>query len=160
MDRINGIIRNACYQECLQKNRAHEETRIFCRHDMAHFLDVARLAWIENLDRGSGIDRELVYAAALLHDCGRFRQYEDAVPHEQASGELAAGILEACGFTPEEKEEILAAILRHRDKEMAEERGLSGLIYRADKQSRSCFACPAEGECDWSREKKNLLLRR
>ncbi len=29
MDRINGIIRNACYQECLQKNRAHEETRIF-----------------------------------------------------------------------------------------------------------------------------------
>ena len=80
-------------------------------------------------------------------------------PHEQASGELAAGILEACGFTPEEKEEILAAILRHRDKEMAEERGLSGLIYRADKQSRSCFACPAEGECDWSREKKNLLLR-
>ena len=70
MDRINGIIRNACYQECLQKNRAHEETRIFCRHDMAHFLDVARLAWIENLERGSGIDRELVYAAALCMTAG------------------------------------------------------------------------------------------
>lgn len=94
MDRINGIIRNACYQECLQKNRAHEETRIFCRHDMAHFLDVARLAWIENLERGSGIDRELVYAAALLHDCGRYRQYEDAVPHEQASGGAGCGNFE------------------------------------------------------------------
>ena len=42
------------------KNRKYEEERIFCRHDMSHFLDVARLSWIENLERGLEIEKELI----------------------------------------------------------------------------------------------------
>ena len=75
-----GILHNPRYRECVEKNRKYEEERIFCRHDMSHFLDVARLSWIENLEKGLGIEKELIYAAALLHDCGRFRQYEDGTP--------------------------------------------------------------------------------
>lgn len=160
MDRINRIVSNSCYQDCLRRNRAHEETRIFCKHDMDHFLDVARLAWIENLERNGGADRELIYAAALLHDCGRYRQYEEGIPHEQASAELAEDILPSCGFTDKESKDIMEAVRRHRNQAVAEDSGLSGLIYRADKRSRCCFACPAAEACDWSREKKNLLLLR
>ena len=62
-----------------------EASREFCRHDVTHFLDVARLAWIENLERGLGVSKEEIYAAALLHDIGRHLQYEKGIPHDEAS---------------------------------------------------------------------------
>ena len=30
--------------------------------------------------------------------------------------------------------------------------------YDADKISRVCYACPAEKDCNWSREKKNQKI--
>ena len=33
------------------------------------------------------LDKEIVYGAALLHDIGRDRQYEEQIPHHQASAE-------------------------------------------------------------------------
>ena len=38
------------------------------------------------------------------------------------------------------------------------ERILRSLIYDPDKASRNCFSCPAEKECYWSAEKKNLTI--
>ncbi len=49
-----------------------EEGRRFCHHDMGHFLDVARLAMIFNLQQGLSVSKEMIYAAALLHDIGRW----------------------------------------------------------------------------------------
>lgn len=158
MDRVNRILHNPLYADCVEKTRKYEENRIFCRHDMSHFLDVARLSWIENLEKGLGINKELIYAAALLHDCGRFRQYEDGTPHELAGAQLAEGILLECGFEETEREEILRAISGHRGKTVSQEEGLCGVLYRADKKSRACFACPAEKECNWPAAKKNLGL--
>ena len=37
---------------------------------------------------------------------------------------------------------------------------LEDAFYRADKQSRLCFACPARDECRWDDSKKNLKIRR
>lgn len=105
------------------------------------------------------ISEELIYAAALLHDIGRWKQYEDGTPHEKASAELAPEILADCGFRAEETEQILTAILNHRNEKIKEEQSLSGILYRADKMSRSCFACEAEAACDWKGTKKNLELR-
>lgn len=126
MDRVNRILHNPKYRECVEKNRKYEEERIFCRHDMSHFLDVARLSWIENLERGLGIEKELIYAAALLHDCGRFRQYEDGTPHELAGAQLAEEILLDCGFEEPEREEILRAISGHREKSWHRRRACAG----------------------------------
>ena len=103
--------------------------------------------------------QELIYAAALLHDCGRWRQYEDGTPHEKASAQIAPQILVECGFAEEERESILAAIRGHRNPKSAEAAGLTGLLYRADKLSRSCFSCKAKAECDWPEEKKNRKIR-
>ena len=159
MERVNRILEHPVYRECLRKNEAAEENRRFCRHNMIHFLDVARIAWILNLEEEAGVEKALLYAAALLHDCGRWKQYEDGTPHEEASVCLAQQILTDCGFAEEERECILAAIRGHRKTESAKEAGLTGLLYRADKLSRSCFACAACAECDWPEEKKNLRLR-
>lgn len=136
-----------------------EEGRRFCHHDMGHFLDVARLAMIFALQEGQPLPEEMIYAAALLHDIGRWRQYEDGTPHEKASALLAPEILAESGFTKEEIEQILSAILNHRNAAVKKDRTLDGILYRADKMSRSCFCCEAEKECDWKGDKKNFTLQ-
>ena len=158
MERIQRILSNTAYRENLDKNRAAEEGRRFCCHNMGHFLDVARIAWIWNLEEGLGIDRELIYASALLHDIGRHVQYGNGTPHEEASAAIAPDILRDCGFDDAEVELILAAVLSHRNEEVMQENNLRGLLYRADKASRACFACEAEKDCSWKNGKKNMRV--
>ncbi len=157
-DRIQRIWDHPLFQEGLRANERLERDRIFCKHDYSHLLDVARLAFIENLETGAGIQKYMIYAAALLHDIGRYLQYTKQLPHQEASARLAEKILPDCGFSREETDQILCAILCHRDAQTRGDSGLPGLIYRADKRSRCCFACPAEAECNWDPAKKNRKL--
>lgn len=158
MERVNRILDHEKYQKYLARNEQAESGRRFCRHNMGHFLDVARLAVILNETENYGMEKELVYAAALLHDIGRWMQYGEGIPHEQASCQLAPEILEDCGFAQPERDMVLQAIGNHRNAAVREEKTLSGLLYRADKYSRPCFACPVEQECDWKQDKKNKKL--
>ena len=159
MERLNHILNHTKYKEYLRKNQAAEEGRIFCCHSMEHFLDVARIAYIMNLEESLEIDRELIYATALLHDIGRHVQYEDGTPHEEAGAILAEDILKECGFRKVERTLILQAIREHRNTDMVTHKDLAGLLYRADKASRACFACEAEGLCNWKKEKKNMQIK-
>lgn len=159
LTRVNRIVKQDLYQEYLKKNELAEKERSFCRHNMAHFLDVARIAMILNQREDYGIEPEIIYAAALLHDIGRWKQYLDGTPHEKASAELSSEILFKSGFDDEETKEIIAAIASHRTPDIRGERSLKGLLYRADKDSRACFACEMEKECNWKNERKNLLLK-
>lgn len=163
MERVNRIWRHPGYQECLEKIRLLEEGRLFCRHTPEHFLDVARLTCLLAIERGIAVRRELVYAAGLLHDIGRFRQYEEGIPHEEAGAAIAREILLDCGFEEEEEEEILRLILSHRTKQGEKQREsarteLADLFRCADKLSRNCFSCPAQEACDWPYEKKNMII--
>ncbi|MCM1193425.1 MAG: HD domain-containing protein [Butyrivibrio sp.] len=155
MNRVNNILNHPLFIENLEKNRTAEADRRFCRHDMAHFLDVARIARIMNLEEGLGLPEALIYGAALLHDIGKHRQYEEGAPHEQASALIAPEILRDCGFDEKETAVIADAILQHRNSGVIPERNLRGLLYRADKASRPCFACKAEKECSWKDGRKN-----
>ena len=161
MERVNRIWRHPRYQECLEEICYCEEGRIFCRHTPEHFLDVARLTYLFALERGITADREQIYAAGLLHDIGRFRQYREGIPHEQASAVIAQEILAECGFDREEQEAVLRLIRSHRTKPSEaklEQADLAALFYRADKLSRNCFSCPAQKECDWPENKKNMEI--
>lgn len=158
MDRINQILKLDLYKEYVDKNMLAEKQRQFCRHDMGHFLDVARIAMILNLSDGYQLSKEMIYAAALLHDIGRWKQYEDGTPHEEVSARLAPEILIKCGFNKEEIAVVLDAVRNHRNADIRENKDLAGLLYRADKLSRACFSCKAESKCDWKKDKKNLLL--
>lgn len=102
-------------------------------------------------------DRPLIYAAAFLHDIGRYDQIINGTPHEQAGADLAGIIMPECGFDAEETAAVQRAILGHRT--FAEQpKLLSSWLYRADKQSRPCYACAAAGECNWPVEKRNLSI--
>lgn len=156
MEKVQKLYRHPLYQECLEKNKKAEETRIFCKHGMEHLMDVARIAYILSVDGAYAISKEIIYAAALLHDIGKWKQYEDGTPHEKASADLAEQILEASGFSEEDQAQVLDAILKHRKKgKQKEENPLAELLYDADKLSRVCYACEVRELCDWSEEKKN-----
>lgn len=159
MERIDRILNHPLFQEHLKQNERAEKDRSFCRHDMGHFLDVARIAALLNAEEEQGIEKPLLYAAALLHDLGRHIQYELATPHEKVGAQIAPAILQDCGFLPEEIQEIVYAIGAHRDSKSVECHGLTGLLFRADKLSRACYACNVEADCNWKRERKNLKLR-
>ena len=156
MERVWRIFTHPFYIQNLKKNMECEKERIFCKHDVAHFLDVARLAYILKLERGFQVEKELIYVAALLHDIGKWQQYEHKIPHEVASAEIAKDILKVCGFNEQERTCVITAIRGHRKGTEAGE--LAEILYDADKLSRPCFACEAEKECNWSDEKKNKQI--
>lgn len=158
MERIDRMLAHLAFRSTLEELKSLEVDRIFCRHDLEHLLNVARLMRIYNLEERLGLAPELLYAAALLHDIGRGAQYTSGIPHEEAGVKLAGPILEDCGFTARERDEILAAIGSHRGKDRGASSALGRLLYRADKQSRPCFACPASDQCNWPEEKKNHSL--
>ena len=158
MERYSYIFKNEVYITHINSIEEYERDRIFCHHDTGHFLDVARIGMIINLSEGIGIKKDVIYAAALLHDIGRDIQYKDGTPHEIASRDIAEKILSDSEYTLDERLEILRAIANHRSKEIMTEVNLSGVLYRADKLSRACYFCKAEKECDWKNDKKNLEL--
>lgn len=101
MDRVNQIWNHPLYQDELNKLQLLETDREFCRHTPEHFLDVARLAYIRALEENAPVSKELIYCAALLHDIGRARQYEDGTPHDEAGAAIAGQILNELGFSME-----------------------------------------------------------
>ena len=53
---------------------------------------------------------------------------------------------------------ILEAIRMHRTDPI-NEKNLAGILYRADKKSRACYCCESEPLCNWSNQKKNLIIQ-
>ncbi|MDE6895781.1 MAG: HD domain-containing protein, partial [Lachnospiraceae bacterium] len=84
MERIRKLVLHPLFQEQAAFLKDAEKDRIFCRHSIEHLLDVARIMYIYNLEDGCGLNRELIYAAALLHDIGRPDQIRYQTPHPAA----------------------------------------------------------------------------
>lgn len=157
MNKINEIISNEKYRAFLWEIEELEKEREFCRHNLNHFLDVARIAYIMCLEKGMSYSKEVIYAIALLHDIGRGEEYKKNIPHDEASVKIACEILEETSYTSEEKELILKGIDSHRNKYSEDE--FFNIIYKSDKISRNCFNCKAEKKCYWNKEKKNLIIK-
>ena len=157
-ERLEAIRNHPLYQSSLRRLNDLERGRIFCRHGMEHLLDTARIAYIKSLERALPLSRDLIYAAALLHDIGKWEQYENGTPHELSSARIAEEILSGLPphlrFSPEETETILTAIRGHRKLRETPEL-LEALLYESDKASRACFSCPASEACNWATTKKN-----
>lgn len=145
MEKINLILNNPEFINYLNKNQEFEIDRIYCSHNEQHFLDVARVGYILNLEDGLAIDKETIYALGLLHDIGRWMEYEKGIDHAFASSILAEGILKKSGYSKENIDEILIAIEGHRNNEGFSI--LGKLLYKADKLSRNCISCKARSTC-------------
>jgi uncharacterized protein len=156
-DKINVIIENHSFQYHLRNIEYHEKDREFCKHHMQHFLDVARLMYIMNLENVLNIPKHIIYATALLHDIGRGMQYEKGTPHHIASVEIAKEILQQCYYEENEIHEILEAIGEHRSSNEGLN-NLNDLLYKCDKLSRNCAHCTATDGCKWPQHKKNMRI--
>jgi HD superfamily phosphodiesterase len=160
MDRINAIIHNHKYNALLKKIQDKEKNRIYCLHGLNHCLDVARIAYILSLEEATGISRDIIYAAALLHDTGRaggellYVPEEKELSHQELSCMYAEEILPEAGFNKTEIEEIIRSIRAH-GKADSSLKGLPIILFRADKLSRRCFDCKAKDTCYWDEDKKN-----
>lgn len=152
MQRCNKIYNHPLYKEQMKKITQFERDRKFCLHNLEHALDVARIAYIHILENSLYIPKYLIYAAALLHDAGRY----SGIPHNQSGAELARKIMPDCDFTTEETELVADAISGHRDTKHSTE--FSKILYDADKKSRLCFICSAQNECYWENEKRNHTI--
>ncbi len=155
--RYDKILNNKRYISLINEIAELEKDRIYCRHGYEHLFDVARIAYIINLEENLNIKKDVIYATALLHDIGKGEQYKTGIGHHITSVDIAKELLEETDYSVDEKSDIIKAIFEHRTKGSDSE--LSNIIYRADKLSRACFSCKAREKCNWSIEKKNLDLR-
>lgn len=163
--KMTAIWKHPLFQSSFQRIQEWEKDRIYCRHGMEHFLDTARIAYIRSLEETIPVSKDQIYAAALLHDIGKWQQYEDGTPHEIASARIASCILKdivttaeafpgGAWFSPEDIRQILTAIRGHRTLRSGAE-PLERLLYESDKASRACFHCAAKDSCEWPETKKN-----
>lgn len=156
---VESIRLHPLYEQWSKRLMAAERSRRFCLHQISHQLDVARIAYIRTLERKMSFRKEVIYAAAMLHDIGKAAQYEGIEPHEIAGARIATDILnDIPGFSALEKTAIVAAIAQHRHYS-DDASPLGKLLFEADKASRPCFACPMREECSWPAEKQNLGVK-
>lgn len=153
MDKITRLMSNEIYRQYMDSIRKNERQRRFCLHGIDHSLDVARIAYIINLEEGLGFDKECIYAMALLHDIGRAKEYEKGVSHHKAGADIAKTLLMESGFDEELTAGICRAIGSH--KHDSGDEPLGRLLYKADKLSRCCFNCAASDDCYWDDSQKN-----
>jgi len=154
MERANQIKTHPLFLWHMTQNRESERDRQFCKHNLTHALDVARIAHIINLEEGIGLPKEQIYAAALLHDLTKWQQHTEGIPHNESVIEPALEILLDCDFPDTEIAAILNAIFQHRSPP-EDSTPFSRLLFRADKLSRACYACTASADCNWDRDKQN-----
>lgn len=155
MERIDKIMAHPLYVSNQKKIEVLEANRTFCKHGISHSLDVARILYIKVLEDKLPIQKDVIYGVALLHDIGRCLEYEAGKPHHEAGMELASKILIDCGYTEEERHQMVCAIGVHKEKSEDEKNMLCKLLYEADKLSRNCFQCGARQDCYWAEDKKN-----
>lgn len=146
--RVNRIVEHPLFQEYSARNALAETQRRFCRHGFDHGLAVARIAYIVLREEdNTSLSKEIIYAAGVLHDQGRWREYETGEDHADIGSELVKPILKDAGYSPEETEIIVQAIREHRRDP---ESGLSPLgraLAYADDWARDCRSCRSQASC-------------
>lgn len=153
--KYTSILHDSEFLELLSKIDDAEKDRIYCKHNIEHLMDVARAGYIINLEQGLNIPKEIVYGAALMHDIGRYAQYEKLAEHHIAGAQASKRILPRCGYTDEETEIIADAVKKHRQNSNRA-KNLADVIAEADKKTRMCMLCPAADTCKWAIADRNI----
>ncbi len=81
-------------------------------HDFSHVKRVVRLCDV--IRREEGGDREVLRAAAWLHDVGRPLEEETGRDHAEIGAEIAEALLPELGFPEDKVREVVHAVEAHR----------------------------------------------
>jgi len=159
LKRVEALLTDPLYLEYIQRNTSIEEEEKFCKHDLQHMIDVARITYILVLEHqdlnyylkeanlsGKLAAKETIYAAGLLHDIGKWQEYRTGVDHASLGARLAHELLPRAFFNDKEVEVVCQAIYEHRhiSKDMS---FLGERLHRADNLSRACLQCEARHRC-------------
>jgi HD superfamily phosphodiesterase len=148
MARVNQLIEHEDYISYMVRIDVLERERLFCKHGFEHGLNVARIAYAYLLEKEELLlPKESVYAAAFLHDIGRWVEYETGEDHAEASSRLALPLLEACRFSMEEIQVILKGIREHRRHPEDNLTLLGEALALADDWARDCRNCAVQAQC-------------
>jgi hypothetical protein len=80
-------------------------------HAIRSWLWAEAFAVVEGLD---GVDHELLYVAALLHDIGTVTEYDNhTISYEHAGGHVAVALTAGAGWAPWRRRRVLDVIVRH-----------------------------------------------
>lgn len=153
MNHASKIMAHSLFIECTEKIKEYEDNRKFCLHDRMHFLEVTRIMEVINIEDGLDYPLSWIQGAGLLHDIGKFIQYETGEPHQYAGVEIARKILVDCDYHINDIEIIIKAIQEHSG--WVKREGFSELLRKSDKLSRRCFECKASVKCKWPIEMRN-----
>lgn len=166
MKRVELIIRDTDYQKYMKYNMEEELEPKLCLHDFKHHLDVARIAYILVLEHndlnyfikesnlsGKLAAKEVIYAAGLLHDIGKWKEYREGIDHASYGARLAKDILERAFFNPNEVTILCKAIFEHRNIS-TDMSFLGERLHRADNLSRICSECPELAQCPRAKYKE------
>jgi len=148
MARVNQLLEQDDYLCYMEKIEALEKERRFCKHGFEHGLNVARIAYAYVLEKGDvSLPKEVVYAAAFLHDIGRWIEYQTGEDHAEASVQLALPLLETCQFSAENIQVILTGIREHRRNPEENLTLLGEALALADDWARDCRQCSVQALC-------------
>ena len=152
MNKTGLILQNEKFNLALCELNKLEKDRKFCKHDITHLIEVARIMLKINRTENLDIEHDLIIATSLLHDLGRVNQYKFNIDHRVGGKEIITTILKECTFNKEEIDKILEAISLHKTSSSNQ---LADLLYRADILSRPCYLCKMKNECYWDNSIKN-----
>lgn len=148
MARVNQLLEQENYICYMEKIDGLEKERLFCKHGFEHGLNVARIAYAYLLEKEELLlTKESVYAAAFLHDIGRWVEYQTGEDHAEASARLALPLLEACSFSLDDIQVILKGIREHRRHPEGNLTLLGAALALADDWARDCRHCSVQALC-------------
>lgn len=147
LPRINEMLGLAEFQQHMSMIEEIETDRVFCRHGFDHALAVARISYAYLLEQGEGLAKEVVYAAAFLHDVGRWVEYQTGEDHAEASARLAVPLLRKCRYEEPEIALIIQAIREHRRHQGEDQSALGRALALADNWARDCRNCQVRSSC-------------
>lgn len=159
MKRVELLMNDVLYNQYLQRNMEEEKEPKYCQHDIRHHIDVARITYILVLEHndlnyfvqehgltGRLAAKEVIYAAGLLHDIGKWQEYKAGVDHASFGAKLAREILPRAFFNSKEVELIARAVYEHRNISSTMS-FLGERLHRADNLSRICGNCEYNAQC-------------
>lgn len=159
MSRVNQLLEQEDFISYMEKIDESEKERLFCKHGFEHGLNVARIAYAYLLEKGELLHfKECVYAAALLHDIGRWLEYETGEDHAEVSARLALPLLEACRFSGDDIQVILKGIREHRRHPEDNLTKLGAALALADDWSRDCRRCSVQSRCHKYHQTMNQVM--
>jgi uncharacterized protein len=159
LKRIELLVNDPVYNDYMQRIVAEELEPKYCQHNFNHHIDVARIAYILVLEHGDMNyfvrehelngrlpAKEVIYAAGLLHDIGKWKEYRSGTDHASFGAGLAREILPQAFFDDNEIEIISRAIYEHPNISTVMS-FLGERLHRADNLSRVCSQCEYGMHC-------------